>query len=279
MTIIRSIAALLCVAALAACEKNAVQDITGPLPSARIRFFNFGVGAPGVNFYANDVKMTAVSATTCTPPTNPLCTSTGLESTNGVAFGGVGSGGLYAGIGSGQYTISGRIADTIPKADKDLAISTVQANIEDGKHYSFYQSGVYNTATKSVDGFVVEDPLPAAIEYTGSYVRFVNAIYNSNPMALSVRDTVTKQEYAIGGPVAYKAGGAFVAVPAGVYELVARAPGSTTALIVRNNAVTTSGGVVAFSTPRVYTITARGDMTITNTALPGRPFLDNTVTR
>jgi len=53
MNTFRSIAVLLCAASLAACEKNAVQDITGTLPSAKVRFFNFGVGAPGVNFYAN----------------------------------------------------------------------------------------------------------------------------------------------------------------------------------------------------------------------------------
>jgi hypothetical protein len=41
---------LLVAAALsAACEKSAVQDITAPpAGSARIKFFNFGVGAPGV---------------------------------------------------------------------------------------------------------------------------------------------------------------------------------------------------------------------------------------
>ena len=41
---------LCCAIALAGCEKNAVQDITGSLPGARIKFFNFGVNAPQVNF-------------------------------------------------------------------------------------------------------------------------------------------------------------------------------------------------------------------------------------
>ena len=48
MNTLRSIAMLLCTIALTACEKNAVQDITGSLPGARVKFFNFGVGAPAV---------------------------------------------------------------------------------------------------------------------------------------------------------------------------------------------------------------------------------------
>ena len=69
------IAAVLVTAAVAAgCEKNSVQVLpsTDPLAS-RIKFFNFGVNAPGVNFYADAVKMTAVLS------------STGSEATTGVA--------------------------------------------------------------------------------------------------------------------------------------------------------------------------------------------------
>ena len=49
MSLHRSFAALAaCAIALTACEKNAVQDITGPVPSAGIKFFNWGVdGAVG----------------------------------------------------------------------------------------------------------------------------------------------------------------------------------------------------------------------------------------
>ena len=63
-----SIAVLLCAAVLSACDafdKNKVQDIAGPVPAgARIKFFNFGDNAPGVNFYADDRKMTAISSAT-----------------------------------------------------------------------------------------------------------------------------------------------------------------------------------------------------------------------
>src|SRR3990170_2658136 len=124
MNRLKSIAVLLSAAALASCdyEKNAVQDITGPLPAAGVRFFNFGVTAPAVNFYANDTKVTAISTGLCStlPPTEQ-CAATGRESSLGVGYGGVGSGGRYSGLEPGQYTLSGRIAAV---TDKDLPIST-----------------------------------------------------------------------------------------------------------------------------------------------------------
>ena len=63
-----SLAALLCAGLLSACGKDAVQEvITAPLPAARIRFFNFGVNAPGVNFYADATKMTAITSASREP--------------------------------------------------------------------------------------------------------------------------------------------------------------------------------------------------------------------
>ena len=137
----KSLAALLCAAVLGGCnyEKNTVQDILAPEAGSRIRFFNFGVNSPGVYFYANDAKITGVSSTACTPPTNPACTTTGIEPTAGTGYGGVGLAGLYSALTPGQYTFTGRIAAT---TDKDLAISTVAAPLADGTYYSFYQSGV-----------------------------------------------------------------------------------------------------------------------------------------
>jgi hypothetical protein len=250
-------------AALSSCDKNAVQDITGALPASQIRFFNFGVGSPAVNFYADDTKMTAISSTT------------GTEATTGVNYGQVGSGGLYAGINPGSHTFSGRMAaatDTALGLVKDLAISNVQTNIEAGKRYSFYQSGIYDRTTKSVDAFIVEDAFPAEINYSMALVRFVNAISNSSPMTLYVTNPAdtTRTEIAIGGPVAYKAAGTFVAIPGGSYNLVTRHAGSTTAVISRT--------AVSFSARRVYTVTSRGDMTASSTSA-NRPMLDNTVNR
>lgn len=252
----RAFALLLCAAALSSCEENAVQEITGPMPSARVRFFNFGVGAPSVNFYADETKMTAISSTS------------GNESTAGVAYGSVGSGGLYAAIEPGQHTFTGRISAT---TDKDLPISSVTATLEDGKAYSFYQSGFYNAGAKTVDAFIVEDDFGADIDWSAAHVRFVNAISNANPMALYVTHQETDVETAILNEVAYKGASVFVAIPSGVYDLATRYEDSTSNAITRTD--------VSFSAGRVYTITARGDITVTSTTATNRPFLDNTANR
>jgi hypothetical protein len=256
MTIKRylSLAGLVTAAALSACdfEKNAVQDIAGPAPASRIKFFNFGVSTPGVNFYANDRKMTAITS------------ATGAESTTGVASGLAASGGFYNGIEPGTYAVTGKIAAT---TDKDLAISNVSATIASGKFYSYFISGIYNTTAKTADAFIVEDPVPAQ-DFSVAYVRFVNAISNSQPMVLSLRNTATTTVTAIGGAVAYKGAGAFVAVPEGVYDLSTRVTGASTDAITRT--------AVTFLEGRVYTIASRGDITVTSTTAATRPQLDNT---
>lgn len=247
---------LLLITALYSCEKNAVQDITGDAPQARIKFFNFGLGTPGVNFYANDVKMTAISSTS------------GTESVTGVVYGGVGAGGLYSSIKPGTYVFSGKIAALV---DKDLAISTITSTIAAQKDYSFYQSGVYNTTSKTIDGFVVEDAFPATLDTGRAYVRFVNAIYNSSAMTLYAKNAnTTAAEEAVGAAVAYKAGGAFIALPNGVYNLNVRTTGSATNLITR--------AAVSFSKGRIYTIGARGDLSPT-AVTANKPALDNTLNR
>jgi hypothetical protein len=252
-----SIAALLLAGLLASCGKDAVQNITEPPAAAsRIRFFNFGVGAPGVNFYANDTKMTAIVS------------ASGVESTTGIVYGGVGAGGDYSAIAPGPYTVTGKIAAA---TDKDLAISTVTATIEDGKYYSFYMSGFYNATAKTVDGFVVEDPFAAPTDFSVATVRFVNAISNANPMTLYAKNTTTAAEVAVGAELAYKGAGAFTSLPAGVYDLSTRYTGSATNAIART--------AVSFLAGRVYTVGARGDITVVSTTATNRPFLDNTANR
>jgi hypothetical protein len=257
MTTQRAIAAALLAVSLTACDKNAVQPLTGPVPGSYVKFFNFGVNAPQVNFYANDQKITAIQSTT------------GSESTLGVAYGAAGVGGFYSAVEPGQYALTGRIAAA---TDKDLVIATVNTTLEENKKYSFYLSGFYNTATKQVEGFVVEDVYPEEIDYSVALVRFVNAISNANPMTLYVKSTVAPNaESAVGGAVGYKAGGTFASITPGVYDLSTRYAGQTTNAITRTS--------VSFLGGRVYTISARGDITVTSTTATNRPFLDNTTNR
>jgi hypothetical protein len=250
----RSILALFCaVTFVAACDETGVQDISAPVPenTARVLFFNFGVGAPAVNFYANDTKVTGI------------LTATGQEATTGVNFGSVAAGGLYTAIPAGQYNFSGRIAAAV---DKDLPISRVAANVQAGRAYSFYQSGIYNATTKEVDGFIVEDPFIQNFDYSVAYVRFVHAISNANPMTMFITPATGGAEIPVGAQVAYKSAGAYTAVPPGLYNLATRYAGQSTNAIARTN--------VTFSPGRVYTITARGNILVASTVL-----LDNTLNR
>jgi len=271
MTRIRLISALLGAAVLAACSKDGVKSIAGPTAGTYIKFYNFGVNAPSVNFFANDAKMTAVSSTSCSPPASPpdaRCTSTGIESTTGTAYGSLGNAGLYSSIAPAQYSFTGRISAT---TDNGLAVAKLSSTLADGKYYSLYQSGFYDANAKTVDAFILEDAFPAQIDFTTSSVRFVNASSNSNPMTLYAKNTVTGDSVAIGSSIAYKNGGAFLAVPGALYDLTARYSGSNTGVIVRTG--------VSFSASRVYTVSARGDMTVVSTTATNRPFLDNTANR
>jgi hypothetical protein len=251
------VAALLGTAVLASCDKNAVQAIpTEPPLASRIKFFNFGVGAPAVNFYANETKMTAILS------------GTGAESNNGVAYGSAAAGGVYESIAPGLYTLTGRIAAA---TNKNLPIATVSATITDGKYYSFFMSGFYDATAKTVDGFVLEDPFVPPTDYSVATVRFVHIIANANPLTLYAMNISDSTEMAVGAAVAYKAAGAFTALPTGVYDLFARFTDSTTNKIIRRS--------VSFFGGRVYTVDARGDITITDSTATKRPILDNILNR
>jgi hypothetical protein len=267
MLSIRSILTLLGAAALSACGEDAVQQIAAPLTGASVKFFNFAIAtppttsAPAVNFYANDTKLTAISSTT------------GSESTSGTTTGNVANGGFYSQLTAGEYTLTGRITAT---TDNGVAIATLPASLADGKFYSYYMSGYYNTTTKKADAFLVEDAFPAEFDFTVAYVRFVNAAVSGTTggaaaQTLYALNQATNAEMAIGSAVAYKAGGAFVAVPSGIYNLSTRTTGSAANVVTRND--------VPFSAGRVYTVTVFGDVTVTSTTATNRVRLDNTLNR
>jgi Domain of unknown function (DUF4397) len=272
MKALRLFAALGAAAVVVACgEKNAVQMISAPTAGSAVKFFNFGVGAPAVNFYANDQKISAVSSASCSSgvdgkTTDSTCLTSGQEATSGTGYGANAStAGLYYSIAPGSYTLSGHITAT---TDNGVAISTTPATLENGKFYSYYLSGIYDTGAKKVEGFVVQDPLPDTSS-TAAYVRFVNAISNSQAMTLYAKNATSGDSIAVGAAVAYKSAGAFVSVPPGNYDLTTRVAGSNTAVITKS--------AVAFSAGRVYTVSAYGDITATTGT--NKPALDNTANR
>lgn len=247
------LSAVACAAILSACGKDAVKEITGPVPGAQVKFFNFSTGSPGVNFWANTTKLTAIG------------TASGTESPLGTKYSFAANGGLYSGVTPGQYDLSAQLSDT---ATRNVAIAHVTTTLANGKYYSYYLSGPYSSATKTSDAFLIEDQLPAR-DYSVAYVRFVNAISNANPMTLYAVNVDTSKhmpEVALGSAVAYKSAGTFTSLPAGTYNLSTRYPGSGTNVITRSS--------VSFTEGHAYTITALGDINATSGT--NKPALDNT---
>ena len=185
-----------------------------------------------MNFFANDTKLTAISSTSCTPatvPPNPLCSSTGIESTTGTAYGAAANGGLYSSIAPGAYSFSGRIAAA---TDNGLSVAKLSSTLADGKHYSLYTSGFYDATAKTVDAFVVEDAFSEEIDFSKSSARFVNASSNSSPMTLYAKNPATGDSLLIGvvDRVQERRVLSFH-VPPAVYDLTVRYAGSNTAVI------------------------------------------------
>lgn len=273
MRLHRALTALAALALLGACEENAVQDITGPAAGARIRFFNFGINAPQVQLYAGDQKVTATSSTSCQSAKNPpvtandsLCATTGIESVAGIAYGSSAAGGNYTGIQPGQYTFEARLMSA---ADRGTPIASVPATIADGKAYSYFVSGFYNAATKQADAFIVEDNMPAAIDWSAAYVRLVNASPNAQPMSMTLTDIASGQTITVGSAVAYKSASEFVKVPVAGYNLALRV----------GNQLAVTGTNFGFEPGVVYSITLRGDMTVTSTTAANRPILESWIHR
>jgi hypothetical protein len=260
------IAALLLSTLVSACKKNGVHEVETVKTDAgaQLKFYNFGINAPSVNFYANADK---ISATT---------SATGAEAVTGVSYGSVFPATNYALIAGGAYTFKGIIPSTAV-LDKDAVVANIPGTIENGKFYSVYTSGFYNTATKIVDGFIVEDKVPteAATPVTAANVRFVNTVPNGIAnFDLIGKNTTTLAEVVIATNVKYKGASEFVQVPFGVYELYARYTGTAVNVISRNGTST-----VSFIKGRSYTVSSRGDITVVSTTATNRPFLDNTSNR
>jgi hypothetical protein len=251
MSRIRLFAALVSVAALAACEKNAVQDITKPIAGgAFIRFHNYGVNVPGVNFYANDQKLTAISNAACTPSTDPRCIAAGIEATTGVAYGSSANGANYSMVAPGTYSLTSRIAATV---DNGLSVATTSATLVDGKYYSYILSGIYNATSKTSDSFLIEDVFPTTFDYSKAYIRIVNASVNAPAISVTSKLQSSTAVVPIGASVPYKAASPFITIEPGLTDVTISAVGQPSVTLTGFNLI---GG-------HVFTLVLRGDATST----------------
>lgn len=250
------------------CKKNAVQVIATKIDAsttAQIKYFNFGVNSPSVNFYANNVKVSGISS------------ATGLENTVGTLSGSVFPASNYSYIAAGKYTIKAQIPSTATVDANAIIASVANASLENGKYYSLYTNGIYNITAKTTDAFIIEDKIPA-LDTSKAYVRFVNTIPNAtSSLSLYAKDVNRLTETAVATNIAYTSASEFVPLPVGIYELYARNPATPTVNLISRNG--TTNGSVSFVGGKVYTIGARGDITVTSTTATNRPLLDNTANR
>ena len=255
----KTLALVACAALLSSCklfDETAVQDITDPSDAAttRVKFHNFSPSSVGVNFFANDRKVTAISSTRCSPTPAAAdvdaCKTTGFELATGTTFGNAAAGGLYVSLDPGQTTLTSKIANAT------TVVSSQTATLESGKFYTFFMSGIYNTTAQTATAFVVEDPIPTTIDYSVAVVRLVNAVSNATG-ALNLVATAAGTTTALGSAVAYQAAGAFVTLAPGIYDFGVRYTGASTNVISRTGLTLEPG--------RVYTLTARGSTATAST--------------
>lgn len=252
-------AVLLLSAIIYSCDKTDIQTIDGPANGASVKFFNFAINSPVINYYANDIKVTsAVSTTGSESGTTGLAYAAVYPATN-----------AYAILPGGVYDLKATRPSNAA-ADPKLVINKLNTSLVEGKNYSLYLCGFYNTATKTSDAFMLEDVLPA-IDSSAAYVRLVHASPNANPVNLILQNRTSKAELTIATDLPYKSGGAFVKIPQGVYDLLLRYPGNNTNLYTRTE--------VSFTKSNTYTLTLRGDITIGGTTAAARTFIDNTANR
>lgn len=246
------------------CKKNGVQviDQTIEAGSPQIKYFNFSVNAPSINFYASGTKVSAALS------------ATGTESTSGVNSGGVYPASNYSVLKAGSYVFEARLPSTAT-ADPDLSIASLNGAVESNKFYTLYLCGLYTN--KKSDAFIIEDKLPA-VDYNVAYVRFVNTVPNATSnLSLYAHNTLaaTGVDMLVADNVAYKGASGFVPVPVGTYVLFARYPSAPTVNVISRNGTSS----VAFVGGKVYTIGSRGDITVTAATATNRPQLDNTSNR
>jgi hypothetical protein len=243
------------------CDKTDIQTIDAPVKATGIKFFNFAVSSPVVNYFANDIKVSSAVSTT------------GAESgTTGLTYGTVyPANNAYATIDPGLYDFKATRPSTAAAADRNVVLNKLTANVAEGKSYSLYMCGFYNSTAKTTDAFLMEDVLPP-IDTGFAYVRFVHVSPNANPIDFYMRlKEAPGTEISVAKNIAFKSGSAFVKVPQGVYSLIVRYVNTAGDVVIRDD--------VSALKSNVYTFSLRGDITIGGTTDAKRRFIDNTPNR
>jgi len=234
---------------MGACEKNAVDEHTAPVTSgALIKFFTHAEGAPRVNFFLNDVRITG---------SNPTATNIPL----GLAYGTSYPSNGYVNVPAGDLTVAA--LDTVTSETKGKAdlIASTATKLDEKDNYSAYLVGT----TGNYETFVVKDILPED-NFTRIYFRFGNTMagipFNVDVVAfrLAVAATATtpavpELRVPLGTNIGFKQFSDYTELPAGGYRFIFYRTGTTT---VYANYPSATGTLVLNSLGRVYSIFLRG---------------------
>lgn len=247
--------------AITGCEKKglAVPDITKPITGAKVRLYNFAYNSPGVNFYANELKISAVTS------------ANGSEAVGGVAFGGTYPANQYALAPAGQTKFKAQTSSTNATMPNTI-LASVDKNIEEDKYYSIFTSGVYNATTKTTDAFLIEDTFPAIVDTAQANIRIVNSGFNTSTLDMiltlskTVNGIVRIDTVKIASGIPYKSASQFVGFRPGAYAIV---------VTDKTSGKKVTRAATSFLRDRAYTLALRGNLI---TGVPAA-FIDNTVNR
>lgn len=226
----------------------------------QVRFYNFVINGPQVEFYANGVKSTSRVSTT------------GQQASTGLGYGATHPNIGYVEIPAGENILIEAITPPtylIPANNVNnygqnlLAASLIVPKIEALKTYSIYLCGYWDKVAQKGNAFIIDEVMPG-VDTASTFIRFVNSgTEQAGPLRFAVtntRDTLVGT-IGIAEEVPFAKGSPFVAVPYGTYDLkLYTATGDS---LIRRG--------IALSPDRVHTFALRGDILAKTPA----PWIDN----
>ena len=233
--------ALCCLVLYSCGDKANFEQNVIPADGARLKFYHLAPDAPGVNIFANDVKISGVNTVSPFPPATQT-------TPNLLTYGGTFPVQDYAALAAGSIKL--RVTVPATATTSELTAVATEVPFDNGKFYSIYAYGTSPTYNALVltDDFTVTDPKKA-------YVRFVNLV---NPTATA---TSPSYDFTVNGTT-ITAGVGFAAKNAGYTAIDPIAYGATKVSVTAKTGTTTVAGGSSFSLQpyagRFYTVILSG---------------------
>lgn len=193
------------------CDKSELVETTpytkvidGDPNYSYVKFLNITPGSPSVNFYVNDVKISGVYSSASTE--------------TGYGYAGLFPDVGYVALKPGNNTLKANIVSSAA-TDKNLNVFSSTVNMEAGKYFSIFTTGVYNATDKKIESSLVVQDVKPALDTGKIFVRVVN-LYSGGPKLDLIQAGSGEK---IISNVAYNTASEFVTIPnpgvANVYNI------------------------------------------------------------